>query len=412
MNFLFVHQNFPGQFVHIVRHLAQAGHTVVSIGQGQSADMAGVRRLRYEGANPSETCHEYLKELDLATRNAQAVAEQCQALSGEGFVPDLVVGHGGWGETMFVKDVWPSTPLLNYFEFFYRPTGSDIDFDPEFTPDADIALRLRIRSAINLIGLEAADWGQTPTYWQHRQYPEIHRPRISVIHEGVDTDLLRPEPTARLWLGGGVSFASGDPVITYCARNLEPYRGFHVFMRSLPQVLRRKPNVHVLVVGGDDVSYGRRPADAPNWRERLIAELGDQVDWRRVHFVGKLAYRQYMTVLQVSAVHVYLTYPFVLSWSLLEAMSVGCRIVASRTPPVEEVVSDGDNGHLVDFFDTAALAERIEAALDEVGAADPLREEARRTVIDRYDLQRVCLPAYMGLLNDLIGGRIQGPPWP
>jgi glycosyltransferase involved in cell wall biosynthesis len=403
VNVLFVHQNFPGQYVHVAGRLAQSGHRVVGITQSRNPVPDGVQRMEYAPARATAAVHAYLGEMDAAVRNAVAVARVCERLRSDGFVPDLAIGHSGWGETLYVKDVWPGVPLLGYFEFFYQPAGSDADFDAEFPPPADSAMRLRTRNAVNLLGLEAADWGQTPTRWQRDQYPARHRDRISIIHEGIDTEVFRPDPAARLWLSGGRSFQSGDEIVTYSARNLEPYRGFHAFMRALPRVLRRRPSAHCVIVGGDGVSYGRPPLGAGTWREQLLAELEGQLDLERVHFVGNLTFRQYLTVLQLSAVHVYLTYPFVLSWSLLEALATGCHVIGSRTPPVEEVIVDGQNGELVDFFDTDGLADRICAGLRDGADQRRLRMAARDSICRRYDLRTICLPAQLALLQHLAG---------
>jgi glycosyltransferase involved in cell wall biosynthesis len=407
MRFLFIHQNMPGQFVHAARYLAQAGHEVAFITQPRSAEITGVRKLEYRPSLPASNAHAYVGELENGVANGLAVAGLCEWLARDGFVPDLVIGHNGWGEILYIKDVWPRVPLLGYFEFFYRAQGSDVDFDPEFRPERDAPMRLRTRNALNLLGLDAADRGQTPTEWQRSQYPHPYHDHIAVVHEGVDTTLVKPDATARLWLAGGQCLSRADEIVTYSARDLEPYRGFHIFMRALPGVLQRRPQAQALIVGGDGVSYGRRPERAETWRAQMLAELEGSLDLRRVHFLGNLPYQQYLTVLQISSVHVYLTYPFVLSWSLIEAMAAGCCIVSSRTPPVEEVMRDGDNATLVDFFDVEALAERIATAVAGKGDAvsDRLRAAARQTVIARYDLNTVCLPAYLDLLRSLLPSR-------
>jgi glycosyltransferase involved in cell wall biosynthesis len=404
MKFLFIHQNFPGQYVHIVCYLAQAGHQVTFVTQPRSAEIAGVRKLEYQPVVPELCGQAYLRELENSLANGLAVARLCEWLNRDGFVPDIIIGHNGWGEILYIKDVWPHVPLLGYFEFFYRASGSDVDFDSEFPPEADAPVRLRTRNAINLMGLDAVDWGQSPTEWQRSQYPKRHWDRIAVVHEGVDTILVKPDPSARLWLSGGRCLSRTDDIVTYSARDLEPYRGFHVFMRALPRVLEQRPRAQVLIVGGDGVSYGRRPEKANSYPAQLLAELDGKVDLKRVHFLGHLPYQQYLTVLQISTVHVYLTYPFVLSWSLVEAMAAGCLVIGSRSAPVEEVICDGENGQLVDFFDVEGLGNRIANALagDGDGVNDSIRAAARQTVIARYELNSVCLPAYLNLLRSLL----------
>jgi len=402
MNWLFIHQNFPGQFIHAARHLAGNGDTVVFITQQRERELPGVRKIVYAPQTPAQGTHPFVRDFAASVENGLAVVRICEGLKREGFTPDLVVGHNGWGEILYVKDCWPQVPLLGYFEFFYRPTDSDLDFDPEFPPDATDRMRMRTRNAVNLLGLETVDWGQTPTEFQRNHYPERFRRDISVIHEGIDTQIVRPDATTQLWLAGGLVLSRRDQIVTYSARNLEPYRGFHVMMRTLPKLLSRFPAARVLIAGSNGVSYGRRPTRATTWRQQLLAELDGQIDLTRVHFLGRLPYQQYLAMLRISSAHIYLTYPFVLSWGLLEAMSAGCAVIASRTPPVEEVIRDGDNGRLVDFFDTEALADRVGEALTHPERQEALRVKARQTVIDRYDLASVCLPAYFALMRRLV----------
>jgi glycosyltransferase involved in cell wall biosynthesis len=209
------------------------------------------------------------------------------------------------------------------------------------------------------------------------------------VHDGIDTDLIAPGAPGE------------EELITYVARNLEPYRGFHVFMRAIPEIQRRRPKARIAIVGGDEVSYSARLPEGQTYRARLLRELDGRIDLSRVHFLGKLPYRRYLEVLSKSSIHVYLTYPFVLSWSLLEAMASGCLVLGSRTPPVEEVIRDGENGLLVDFFSTEAIAHKIDSALQMQKELRALREAARRTVVERYDLKRVCLPAQVALVERL-----------
>jgi glycosyltransferase involved in cell wall biosynthesis len=330
------------------------------------------------------------------------VARAALELKRSGFVPDIMLGHNGWGEILYLKDMFPQTPLLGYFEFFYRFSGADVGFDPGEALTFDTAPRIRTKNLGNLLGLDAADAGQCPTLWQKSTYPERYHPMLRVIHEGIDTDLARPDAKARLTLPTfGIDLAAGDEVVTYVARNLEPYRGFPSFMRSLPAILERRPNAHALIVGGDEVSYGVRLSKGQSYRQLLLDELGDTLDLRRVHFLGKVPYPVFLRILQISRVHVYLTYPFVLSWSMLEAMAAGCLLVASKTAPVEEVIHDGENGLLVDFFKPVEIAERVVTALEDRTLFTALRENARRTIIEKYDLKTICLPQQLAMIEEV-----------
>ncbi len=408
MNYLFIHQNFPAQYLHVIRHLVKRpGNQVYFITQPNDNYIGGVCKVTYprdERANVN--CHAYSIEFDHAVQAGAAVAGVCRDLRNQGFKPDLIIGHSGWGETLFVKDVFPDVPLLANFEFYYHPSGADVGFDPEFVSTFQDPSRLRARNATNLLAFEAADWGHSATRWQRSLYPPEMRPRITRIHEGVDTDLVRPKKSAVFKIPiSGRALTCRDEVITYVARNLEPYRGFHTFMRALPRLLRRRKKAQVVIAGADGVSYGTPPPPLSTFREMMLKELQGKFDLTRVHFVGRLEYQDYLSLLQVSSVHVYLTYPFVLSWSFIEAMASGCLLVASDTPPVLELLEDGANGLTVDFFSHRALANRIETALERSDKMLALRSAARRTAIEQFDLKKVLLPRWLKLFEDLIKGR-------
>ncbi len=408
MKILFLHQNFPGQYKHLARHLgAMPDNQVVFITQREDASLPGVGKIVYKpGRRVADGLHPYLHETEAGIVNAQHVARIALQLREKGFIPDVVLGHNGWGEPWYVKEVWPDVPLIGYFEFFFRLHGTDVGFEPGAHVDFDAGPRLRTRNVGNLLGLEAVDVGQCPTQWQKSLYPAEYQSKLHLVHDGIDTDMVRPDPFVRVALDdAGVELTTADEVVTYVSRHLEPLRGFPSFMRSLPKILAERPRAHVIVVGGDGVSYGPRAPDGKSFREMMLAELGDTIDTSRVHFLGQVPYSWFVWILQVSSVHVYLTSPFVLSWSMLEAMSAGCLVVASSTAPVQEVIRDGENGLLVDMFSPAQIAERVIEALADRPRFEPLRAAARRTIVENYDLRRICLPAQLKLLETAMSSR-------
>lgn len=321
-----------------------------------------------------------------------------QRLKNQGFYPEVIVVHPGWGEALFLQDIFPLARLVLYCEYYYHSTGGDVGFDPEFPTSFDDYPRVRIKNSTQLLSLSTCDSGISPTLWQKSLYPIEYQSKLSVIHEGIDTVLLRPDSTATFTINGH-NFIKGDEIVTFVARNLEPYRGFHTFLRMLPILQTQRPEMQVIMVGGDDVSYGRRLPEGQAYRDKYVLELKEQVDWTRVHFVGKLPYTEYLKVLKISACHVYLTYPFVLSWSMLEAMSVGCLVVASNTAPVTEVIEHEKNGLLVNFFDTQQLAEGIANVLKAPVDYEAMRQNARQTIIERFDLNSICLPTMVDYLT-------------
>lgn len=385
MKILLIHQNFPGQFRRVASVWSkQPGWEVLGLGRETAPGLPDVRWLQYKlHRDVHKHQHHYMRQMEAAVLHGQAVARALQKLKSQGYVPDVIFAHPGWGETLYVRDIYPSAKLIHFCEWFYGSHGSDVGFDPEFPIDFDGQARLRTWNALHLLNLESCDVGVSPTVWQRSRHPEAYQPKIQLVHEGIDTDLLGPDPQAQLKLPDGTVVKAGEPVITFVSRNLEPYRGFHSFMRALALVQQQHATCHTIIVGGDDVSYGQKPNGAANWREKMLAEVS--LDPKRTHFLGKVPYNVYRKVLQVSAAHVYLTYPFVLSWSMLEAMASGCLLIGSKTRPVEEVINHGENGLLVDFFDATAMAKQmVEVIQSPPHRFAHLRLRAQEDVTKRY----------------------------
>jgi len=410
MKILMIHQNFPGQFKHLAPAMAQRGHRVVGLGVNPlSVAQPGVLHVRHSPradlsvAGSSAELQSGLSELATKLNRAESACRAVQQLVGQGFKPDLVLAHPGWGEAYFLRSVLPKTPLLTYAEYFYGHPEGDTAWDPEFaTVSAGVGPRTILKNQHLLQALHDADGCISPTQFQRSQHPEWAQTKIRVVHDGIDTQRFAPNPQARVSLkSAGLVFSPGDEVVTFVARQLEPYRGYHIFMRCLPELQRRCPKAHVVIVGGDGVSYGAPPPQGTTWKDRFRNEVADGVDWRRVHFVGHVEHTLLTQLMQVSAVHVYLTYPFVLSWSLLEAMSIGCLVVGSDTAPVREVIRHGENGLLTDFFDVSRLANTVADALMQRHELQGLRLSARAWVMDHVDLRRHCLPQQIDCLESM-----------
>lgn len=423
MNILFIHQNFPGQFKHVAPALVERGHRVVATTMQRHASQrwCGVELVHYTaGRSSTPNIHPWLSDFETKTIRGEAFYRAAMALKAQGFEPDVVVAHPGWGESLFVKAVWPHTRLGVYCEFYYHAQGADVGFDPEFAgaEEADSVdnanvCRLRLKNLTNLLHQDQADAAISPTHWQASTYPEPFRSKITVVHDGIDTQALAPNPAASLTLNGDLKLSAQDEIITFVNRNLEPYRGYHTLMRALPDILKRRPNARVLLVGGNEVSYGARPQEAQygkrSWKEIFAQEVRGQIsdaDWARVHFLGNIPYQYFVPLLQISSVHVYLTYPFVLSWSLLEAMSVGCAIVASDTQPLHEAIEHNQTGRLVNFFDASGLVHEVCDLLDKPQERKRLGAAARAHAQKHYDLQRVCLPQQLAWVEQLAKARV------
>jgi glycosyltransferase involved in cell wall biosynthesis len=406
---LFIHQNFPAQFCHVAPALAAAGHEVHALSFQPHTPPPHVTNHTYVVARTStKGIHPWVIDFETKTIRAEACARKMVEMRSAGFTPDIVIGHPGWGETWLVKDVWPRSPLLLFQEFYY---GADMNFDPEFAGrDLEGTWRTRLKNANILVGLETMDWGLSPTHWQRAQFPSRYRERISVVFDGIDTDYFCPDSAAAISIGSPpIALKRGDEVVTFISRNLEPYRGYHSFMRSLPMLFERRPNARVIIVGGDGRGYGAVPARG-TWREKFFREVRDRINEERVHFLGYVPHEMLLSLYRIAACHVYLTYPFVLSWSMLECMSTGGLVIGSRTPPVEEVIHDGENGLLVDFFDPAAIAAQVEKVLAEPSRFATLREAARRTIVERYALRTQCLPKQLALIDTVAKDQVSTMP--
>ncbi|MFN3969871.1 MAG: glycosyltransferase [Gemmobacter sp.] len=405
MKIMFVHQNFPGQFPHLAPALVARGHEVRALTDARNTRTSPVpvMKYRHDAAPPDPVATRLGRTYTQMSDRGVTVARAALQLRRQGYVPDVVFGHSGWGETLFLREVWPEARHLVYAEFYYRGIGQDVGFDPEFDTaprgSFDPVMVAQARAAHLGQALLHADAGLSPTLWQADSHPADLRAKISVIHDGVDTGAVAPDAAASVTLPGGRVIRAGDEVLTFVNRNLEPYRGYHILMRALPAVMAARPEAQVVVVGGDEVSYGRAAPEGTTWKALFLNEVAGRIDPARLHFMGRVPYPVFVSLMQVARVHAYLTYPFVLSWSMLEAMAAGAMVVASATPPVAEVIADGVNGRLVGFFDMPGWEAALIEALAEPARFQAMRQAARQTVVARYDLRGVCLPRMIAFVE-------------
>ena len=402
----------PGQFKHVAPALARDPSNRVAFitTEGPKPTLGNVTVETYPRPSADRQAsgtHPYVRRFERAVRYGQGTARAALKLRESGFEPDVIVVHTGWGEGLFLRDLYPKAGILAFCEFYFDGRAADQNFDPQFQNSLDDIFNTRLNNTEMSMSTQASNWGITPTWWQWSRHPEFMRRMMSVIHDGIDTDHCSPIEHPEIQLPNGMSLTRDDEVVTYVSRNFEPYRGFGPFMNSIADILERRPRARVLLVGGDHVSYSKRAQDARTWRESVLSKV--RFDPSRVFFVPQCTYEELRNVLSLSSAHVYLSYPFVLSWSLLEAMSHECVVIGSRTPPVMEVIEHGDNGLLVDFFSSGQIADAVVDALENPEAMRPVRARARETVRTRYDLKTVCLPAQLDLINRVAEHRYPPP---
>ena len=400
MKILFLHPNFPAQFRHLATHFGKdKQNTVVYATNRREGQIRGVNKVIYEKSRTARPeTHHYVRPLENAVLEAQGVYRVAQKLKERGFYPDVVYGHSGWGPTLLMKDIFPRAALLCYFEWYYKAYGSDASFDPSDPINADDEARIRLKNAPILLDLVACDRGLSPTAWQRAQFPQEFYSKLKVHHDGIDTEYFRPVPEAKLFLPRiNLDLTEATEIITYVARGMEPYRGFPQLIETISLLQQKRPQCHFVIVGQDRVAYGKNLPDDKTYKSAMLEKFS--LDLSRVHFTGLLPYDEYLQVLQASSVHIYLTRPFVLSWSMLEALATGCLIVASDTAPVTEVIENNVNGLLVDFFDPQQICDRVIEALDNREKMANIRTNARESILENYDLAKL-LPQHLEWVKD------------
>jgi glycosyltransferase involved in cell wall biosynthesis len=399
MHVLFVHQNFPAQFGHIAAYLERnMGFRCTFVSQKPPGKTGNMERIQYHlRGGATEATHYCSRTFENCTWHAFAVYEALRARPD--IRPDLIVGHSGFGSTLFLRELY-DCPIVNYFEYFYRAKNSDMDFRPEFPCAPVDRLRARNRNAMLLLDLDNCDLGYSPTQWQRERLPAAYHEKVRVVFDGVDTALWRPVPNAPRRIGDR-DVPPGTKIVTYVARGMEAMRGFDIFMRAARVLSQRREDVIFVVVGQDRVAYGGdlKYTGGKSFKEWVLAR--DHYDLSRFHFTGLMPMEDLARLLSVTDLHIYLTVPFVLSWSLMDALACGATVLASDTEPVREMIEHGKNGLLTDFFDVDALADAASRVLDALGDYRHLGQAGIAMIRERYSLD-VCLPQLLGLYQDAL----------
>jgi glycosyltransferase involved in cell wall biosynthesis len=408
MKILFIHPNFPGQFKHLINLFAKDKKNEVVFATTHynktAPENVKVVLSRPKNIPEKSNSHQYLKSFEKSAYAAQSMWRVCNKLKESGFTPDVIYAHPGWGDGLLLKDIFPETPLIAYMEFYYKAFGADVHFHPDSVVNPERVARIRFKNATNLLNLDACDFAISPTHWQANLHPNEFHHKFSVVHEGIDTDLLKPAKEKKpVELPDGSMLPVDMEVVTYVARNFEPYRGFEQAMKSIEILMKQRPKAHFLMIGADGVSYGAKLADGKTYKEKMLKEL--KLDSSRIHWYGKVSFEKYTQLLSHSMAHIYLTVPFVLSWSVLEAMSIGCPVVASNTSPLLEVIKDKEYGLLAEFFEPSDIAAKVSMLLDDVALRKKISKNARKTIIQNYSIKKI-LPLYKKLITSIANGKI------
>jgi glycosyltransferase involved in cell wall biosynthesis len=332
----------------------------------------------------TKTTHYCSRTFENAVWQSHAVFETCKAVSG--LKPDLIVGHSGFGTTAMLKELYDA-PIINFFEYYYHPHESDMDFRPDFPPAEIDFLRSRMRNAMILIDLETCAAGYCPTRWQHSLLPEVFQPKVEIIHEGIDTDLWYRRKVPRKL--GDDAIPNDVRIVTYVSRGFEAMRGFDVFIQIAKRISEEMPNVLFICVGSDRICYGNdlKHIQEKSFREYVLKTV--QPDLNRLRFTGLLPQEQLAEILSISDLHIYLTVPFVLSWSMLNALACECVVMASDTAPVREFITDGENGLLNDFFDIDGFVNQALSVLDKPANYRHLGQNGRKLIEEKFSLNKM-----------------------
>lgn len=344
----------------------------------------GTRCIRFDLRGGASRANHYCsRTFENAVWHAHAVYETCKAAPN--LRPDLIVGHSGFGSTVFLRELY-DCPIINYFEYYYHPHGADMDFRPDFPPQEVDFLRSHTRNAMILLDFDTCAAGYTPTHWQKSLLPTVWASKVEVIYDGIDAEVWQRRPVARR-LGNEV-IDENVRVVTYVARGLEAMRGFDIFVRVANRIAAAMPNVLFVVVGSDQVHYGNdlHHIKTKTFREHVLQT--ERPDLSRFRFLGAVPAPQLAEILSLSDLHVYLTVPFVLSWSLLNALACECIVLASNTEPVREVIRHEENGLLAEFFDVHGLAAQALRVLKDPPAYRSLGVAGRTLIEERYSLEK------------------------